>query len=211
MVAFVQNLMQGVPMLPKPEILLSVLIPSIPSRIAKLAELMDVLANQADPRMEVLVLMDNKTRHLGAKRNALMNMAAGRYLMHCDDDDSVAPAFFTSLLPYLSSDFDLIAYNASVSLNGSPEFIVRTQLGAECEQPKHLPGGRFSDIVRPPWHWSTWRSDFARQFKFPAHYDGAEDWFFLKQALPAVQRWHKIEETLFIHRYNHVSSEFGGK
>lgn len=195
----------------KPEILLSVLIPSIPSRIDKLTELMEVFAKQADPRLEVLCLMDNKTRHLGAKRNALMNMAAGRYLMHCDDDDSVAPDFFAQLLPHLHFYYDLIAYDASVSFNGSPEFRVRTQLGAECEQPQHLPSGRYSDIVRPPWHWSCWRSDFARQFKFPAHYDGAEDWFFLKQALPAVEKWKKIDAVLFYHRYDNRNSEFGGK
>lgn len=193
------------------EILLSVLIPSIPARVPKLAELLSVFAKQADPRLEVLCLLDNKTRHLGAKRNALMDMAAGRYLMHCDDDDSVAPDFFAQILPHLNNGYDLIAYNASVSFNGSPEFKVTTMLGAECEQPQHLPGGRFSDITRPPWHWSTWRSDFARQFQFPAHYDGAEDWFFLKQALPAVKTWKKIESSLFFHRYDNRNSEFSTK
>lgn len=192
-----------------PEILLSVLIPSIPARLSKLTQLIDILTAQADPRMEVLVLMDNKTRHLGSKRNSLMQMAAGRYLMHCDDDDSVAPNFFSALLPHLTGDYDLIAYDASVTFNGSPPFRVRTMLGAECEQPQHLPGGRYSDIVRPPWHWSSWRTGFARRFSFPAHYDGAEDWFYLKQALPEVKSWHKIDEPLFLHRYDSRTTEFG--
>jgi glycosyltransferase involved in cell wall biosynthesis len=192
----------------KPEILLSVLIPSIPSRLPKLTALLEIFAAQADPRLEVMVFVDNKQRHLGAKRNALMDLAAGRYVMHCDDDDSVTPDFFVKLLPHFDGNYDLIAYNAFVSFNGSPEFKVTTMLGAECEQPKHLPEGRYSDITRPPWHWSTWRTDFARRFKFPAHYDGAEDWFFLKQALPAVHSWKKIEATLFYHRYDNRTSEF---
>jgi glycosyltransferase involved in cell wall biosynthesis len=189
-------------------ILLSVLIPSLPERLPKLAELLACLEAQADPRMEVIVLTDNRSRHLGTKRNLMMQMAQGAYLCHIDDDEILAPDFFATLVPELIHGVDLVAYDAGVSLNGSPEFRVRTILGAACEQPSHLPGGRYSDIVRPPWHWCLWRSDFARRFKFPDHHDGAEDWFWLRQALPAVQTHRKVDRVLFHHRFDERSSTF---
>ncbi len=189
-------------------ILLSVLIPSLPERIAKLSGLINCLEGQSDPRMEVVVLTDNRKRQLGAKRNLMTGMAQGAYVCHIDDDEMLSPDFFSVLAPELTHGVDLVAYDAGVSLNGSPEFRVRTVLGAACEQPSHLPGGRYSDIVRPPWHWCAWRTDFARRFKFPEHYDGAEDWFFLRQALPEVKTHRKIDRVLFHHRFDEKTSTF---
>lgn len=188
--------------------LLSVLIPSIPERMDLLEGLVDCLEGQSDPRMEVLVLMDNRRRFLGEKRNALMQMAKGKYLCHIDDDEMLSPDFFKKLLPAMEGDFDLIAYNATCSLNGSEPFLVRTKLGAENEQPKHLPGGRYSDIIRQPWFWCLWRSELARQFKFPEYFDAAEDWTWLRQILPSVKTHVKVEESLFHHRYNAKRSAF---
>lgn len=194
----------------KPPILLSVLIPSLPSRLSKLTELLERLAAQPDPRMEVLVFLDNRMRSSGLKRNALMAQAAGRYLCHIDDDDLVSTDFTATLMPVLErAEFDLVAYNATCTLNGSEPFVVRTVLGAENEQPKHLGPGRYSDIVRQPWAWCAWRSDFARQFQYPVERDGAEDWRWLSQALPAVRTWHKIERALYHHRYDARTTEFG--
>lgn len=192
------------------EILLSVLIPSIPSRVAKLTELLTCLELQANPQLEVIVLTDNKRRHLGAKRNLMMAMAQGAYVCHIDDDEMLEPDFFSVLRPELEHGVDLVHYDAGVSLNGSPEFRVTTILGAALEQPNHLPNGRYTDIRRPPWHWCCWRTDFARQFFFPNHHDGAEDWFWLKNALPAVQTSRRIDRILFHHRYDSKKTEFGG-
>lgn len=192
------------------QVLLSVLIPSIPRRLPKLASLLESLKKQAHPQLEVLVFLDNCTRPLGTKRNQLMQMAAGKFCCHIDDDEEVAPTFFERLRPELEHDVDLVAYDAGVSLSGSPDFRVRTVLGAQCEQPKHLPGGRYSDIVRPPWHWSCWRTDFARRFGFPDHFDAAEDWYFLRQALPEVKSWRKVDEILFFHRWSPSDSTFDG-
>lgn len=190
------------------DILLSVLIPSIPRRISKLSHLIATLEAQADPQLEVIVLLDNCKRHLGAKRNEMMRMAQGRYLMHCDDDEGLADDFFATLKPELQHGVDVVAYDAGVSLNGSPQFRVRTVLGAANEQPQHLPGGRYSDIVRNFWHWNCWRTDFARRFSFPAHFDGAEDAFWLRQCWPEIKTHRKVDKVLFFHNYDARSTTF---
>lgn len=192
------------------DILLSVLIPSIIEREAKLGRLMEVLAKQADPRLEVLVYLDDRTVPLGEKRNDLMRRAEGRFLCHIDDDDCVTADFFEKLLPKLQYDCDLIAYNASVIFNGGKPFTVRTLLGAANEQPRHLPEGGYSDIVRTPWHWCCWRTTLARQFAFVDHH-GAEDALWLAQILPKVESWIKLEQTLFIHEWSPQGSTFDRK
>lgn len=189
-------------------ILLSVLIPSIPRRLPQLTELIVSLEAQGHPQLEVLVFLDNCQRPLGLKRNALMREAAGLYCCHIDDDEAVSPDFFATLLPELQHGVDLVAYDGDASLNGAPPFRVRTILGAANEQPRHLPGGRHSDIVRQPWFWCAWRTELARQFKFPDYHSGKEDWIWLEQILPAVRSHRKVDKVLFHHRYNAKTTTF---
>lgn len=189
-------------------ILLSVLIPSLPERLPKLRELLDCLGNQADPRMEVIVLTDNRKRSLPAKRNLMVDMAQGEYLCHIDDDELLAPDFFASVEPELQHGVDLVHYDAGVSFNRSPEFRVTTILGAAIEHPQHLPDGRYSDITRPPWMWCCWRTDFACRFPFNEHVGYGEDWTFLEKALPEVKTSRRIPRVLFRHRWDAATTMF---
>lgn len=191
---------------PKPEILLSVLIPALSSRKERSAALLENLARQSDPRLEVIVFMDNYDYPLGVKRNSMMDRAAGKYLMHCDDDEQLSPHFFKSLLPEMQHDVDAIGYNTSVIFNGCRPFTVRTIWGAAVEQPRHEAGG-YSDIVRPFWHWNLWRTSLVRQFRFPDHSEN-EDWQWLKQIYPHVKTHRKLEESLFTHIWNAGGSAF---
>ena len=68
---------------------LSILILSIPSRIKQLETLLEKLENQFDDdRVEILVMLDNKSFHIYEKRNELLDMARGEYLCFLDDDDN---------------------------------------------------------------------------------------------------------------------------
>lgn len=189
-----------------PEILLSVLIPSISKRRGKLISLLNCLADQEHPQLEVITFISDDIP-LGQKRNEMMARAAGRYCCHIDDDEKLSPHFFASLIPELRHDVDAIGYNAAVILNGAEPFKVTTILGAANEQPRHLPGGRYSDIVRNYWHWCIWRTTLARKFKFPDR-AGDEDWQWLKQIIPNVKTHRKLEETLFTHVFSVTESTF---
>ena len=59
--------------MPKEEILLSILIPSIPSRFEMVRALVEKLELQiGDLPVEILVFLDNKRRSIGMKRDALV-------------------------------------------------------------------------------------------------------------------------------------------
>lgn len=187
--------------------LISILIPSLPERLPKLNELLDCIPS-TNPDVEVIVLMDNRRRQVGAKRNAMMAMAQGLYVAHIDDDELLSPDYFERVLPELTYMVDVVAYDAGVSFNGSPEFRVITKLGADIGQPQDLGNGTYSDTVRPPWHWCAWRTDFARRFTFPEDYGWTEDWGWLSQALPQVKTWRRIDWIGFHHRWSAETTEF---
>lgn len=188
--------------------LLSILIPSIPERLPTLTRLIQCLDRQLHPEVEVLCYLDNRRRHLGFKRNTLMREAQGKFICHVDDDDMVSEDFIATVLPSLTLDVDLIAYDADASLNGSPPFRVRTLLGAKNEQPQHLPNGRYSDIIRQPWSWCAWRKEIAVQGSFPLDGRGDEDWYWLSQVIPLVRTWHKIDHVFYHHFYDAKKTTF---
>jgi len=79
---------------------------------------------QLDPEsqkeVEILTLIDNKTIMLGTKRNNLIDISKGDYLVFVDDDDRVSNDYISSLLEATANDADVITFIAAVSLNGEP-------------------------------------------------------------------------------------------
>jgi glycosyltransferase involved in cell wall biosynthesis len=75
----------------------SILICGVPERYHLIQPLLySLLETQAVGRMsdiELLYLLDNKRRTVGAKRNALLAAANGEFISFIDDDDMVAPDY----------------------------------------------------------------------------------------------------------------------
>ena len=64
---------------------LSILIPSIPSRFDKLIATYEHLLILCEGKdIEVLAFTDNKKRTIGQKRDALVQMSNGKYVMFVD-------------------------------------------------------------------------------------------------------------------------------
>lgn len=75
----------------------SILIAAVPERYHTVQPLLySLLETQAVGRMsdiELLYLLDNKRRTVGAKRNALLDVARGEWISFIDDDDMVSDAY----------------------------------------------------------------------------------------------------------------------
>ena len=84
--------------------LLSILTPAVPSRFGQIEKLMLELHRQIrDLPVEHLVLLDNKRRTVGEKRDALLRAARGEYISYVDDDDYVSNDYVFSLLAAIES------------------------------------------------------------------------------------------------------------
>ena len=190
---------------------LSILILSIPSRIKQLETLLEKLENQFDDdRVEILVMLDNKSFHIYEKRNELLDMARGEYLCFLDDDDNVADNYIPSILDVLDNETpDVICFKQHCNDNGA-EFDVVFDIDHNWDPMDQLQfnGVGFNDLKRPPFHMCPWKSEIAKAEKFTENYDAqgqsCEDSDWLLRLYPQVKEQIFIDDCL--HHY-HYSSE----
>ena len=179
---------------------LSILVPSIPSRIEKyLLPLYAKLAQMAEGKeVEVLALLDNKQRSIGLKRDALVQSALGDYVAFVDDDDDVSHDYVDALLEATAHDMDVITFKQRSSIDGET-FTVTHGLGFIIGQAHRGADGRYVDIARPPWHHCAWRRSIAAKHRFPDSNYG-EDWDWCSRVLKDVSTQSYIDREL--HFYN---------
>jgi len=81
-------------------VILSILTPSVPSRLEQLNALRAMLASQIGDQLAVehLILIDNKRRTVGEKRDNLLRIALGRYVAFVDDDDFVSEDYINEIV-----------------------------------------------------------------------------------------------------------------
>ena len=182
--------------------MLSILTPAVPSRMNTLGRLCEELARQiGDLPVEHLVLLDNKRRTVGGKRDALLRAARGRYVAYLDDDDWVSPDYVASLLGAMESDPDVITFLQEASVNGA-----KGQIDFRLGNPNEpfCPGGT---ARRNAWHVCAWRRSLAILSHFPASNYG-EDWAFAAPlcALAGIGESH-VERVLHFYQYDSRTSE----
>jgi glycosyltransferase involved in cell wall biosynthesis len=97
---------------------LSILIPSVLSRYEKLGRILDQLKPQITDEVEVVVHTDNKKISLGDKRNKLLSLANGEYIVMIDDDDRITEDYVFELLKAIESGAECICYEVECSVNG---------------------------------------------------------------------------------------------
>jgi glycosyltransferase involved in cell wall biosynthesis len=105
--------------------ILSILICTVDTRSADfLPRLLEQLKPQLTPKVEVLYLGDipghGSPLSLGKKRNKMLSIASGRFVVFIDDDDRVSPDFVSELLKAiaLKPDVDVINYIVECSIDG---------------------------------------------------------------------------------------------
>ena len=197
---------------PASEIKFSVLILSIPSRNESLMAAMKQLQEQADATgqgkaVEILVLLDNRSKSIAEKRNDLLQAARGKYIAFLDDDDAISKEYMSKILAAIDEydGVDCISFNQWCTINGEPmnvEFGIGNPHG-------HLwrdEDGFLGDIKRPPYHMCVWRREIAQSEAFNPVYgangQSSEDVDWLMRLYPKVQTEHHIPDALHGYIYN---------
>ena len=153
--------------------LLSILIPTLASRHAQFQRLFGKLQRQVvehslEHQVEILWCCDNKERSVGAKRNALLSHAQGRFVVFVDDDDDVDDRFVPLICQTIGEhpQIDCIGYTGELLSPGRPP--QPTVYSLRFHEPvNHAVSTEHAVYLRPPQHVSPMRRDIARLFPFP--------------------------------------------
>lgn len=207
-------------------VLLSVLIPSVPSRVAKMSALFAKLQAQiGDLPVEVLCLLDNKKRTVGRKRGDLVAAARGIYVAFVDDDDDVSDDYIAKLVAAIRKETasppilwpEVIVFKqrctfvnakciSCLEIDGPP-FVIDHSIRYEMGQVHQYPDGTWKDIQRKPWHHNAWRADIAKSELFPDTNFG-EDGGWVSKLWPKVTHEALIDgPPLHYYQFNGKTTE----
>lgn len=180
--------------------ILSIVTPAIWSRRGQAEKLAEKLQEQMQglspsAHVEHLVLFDNRSRSIGLKRQACLEVARGRYVAFVDDDDDVADNYVAALLDAIAQGQpDVITFEQRVIINDDE---------AQCSFGLNQPDEPFvpdTTFRRGPWHVCAWKRDLVKECVFPDHSYG-EDLQWSLQARRRVRTAVHVPQVL--HTYRH--------
>lgn len=172
---------------------LSILIATMPSRSAKLAELRTIL----DPQLtnEVEVITDSSMNYnIGTKRNTLLSLASGKYVIFIDDDDMISDDYVAKILEACKSDCDCIGISGIISTNG------RNERNWHISKDFQMWLERGNVYYRTPNHISPVKRELALLAGFPEIAFG-EDYEYSMRLLPLLKTEVKIPGILYYYKY----------
>lgn len=174
--------------------ILSILTPAIWNRESAKFLAAAISEQIGSSPVEHLVLFDNRARSIGAKRQSLVDIARGEYLIFCDDDDDVSPDYVASLLEATKTGADCITFRQRAIYNGLESEV---HFGINSQDDLFLPGGITN---RGPLHVCAWRRDRVQGCLFSESNYG-EDFIWSLQARKRIRTGHHIDRVL--HTYRH--------
>ena len=167
---------------------LSILIPSIPERLEKVARLYYKLQSQIKGRpVEILSLCDNMKMSIGEKRNKLKDMAKGEYWAFVDDDDDISDNYIDAFFANYDSAYAVVTFRQQCQIEDKNPFIVSFGLKNKNEELQYDGEGNFLNINRQPFHICFWKTDLFRDITF-ANVGYSEDAFYVENAVRSAKR-----------------------
>lgn len=180
-------------------LILSILTAGVPSRLQQIALLSSEINKQivgGDFSVEHLILIDNKKRSVGEKRDALLRAARGKYVAYVDDDDWITSDYVQSIMDASKDNPDVITFNQDATHNDQ-HAIVEFRIG----NPNEPWVNGATRIKRNAWHICAWRHSIAILSHFPATNYG-EDWAFAAP-LCNIKGLKEIHIPMVLHYYRH--------
>lgn len=193
-------------------IILSILIPTVPSRLNYFyPKIMNHLWNQIEGKyndcVELIALFDNKKRLIGKKRQEMVDIAQGKYVVFIDDDDRVADDYVEAIINELRAnpDVDVLVYNCICRVNNGSDKLCK--YGKEFEYGDILGGKEWRG---KPAHTMVWKTSIVRNHKYQNMGHG-EDVNWVVRATKDVQTQVRIDRVLYWYDANYkTTSETAG-
>jgi glycosyltransferase involved in cell wall biosynthesis len=175
---------------------LSILVPTVPSRIDTFyPRLIKELLNQIGSRkdIEILALFDNKKRTVGEKRQDLLCLAHGDYVVFIDDDDRISKDYISDIINTIENNpsVDCIVFNSICSIEGGYGKLCK--YGIEFEYGDILDGKEWRG---KPAHTMVYISSIAKKHSYISSNFG-EDIEWVKRACQDIKTQVRIDKVLY--------------
>lgn len=178
---------------------LSVLICTIPSRMDWIKKIINELSSQATDQVQFLWLGDNKSMSIGAKRNKLVSIADGDYVIFADDDDRISSDYIKCILAGIESGADVVVFKEYITFNGKNGkevlFDVRNKNRTHA-----------THYERQPNHRMCIKRDIALKVPYKDISFG-EDTDFAMRVNKYLKTQAKIDKILYYYEYDERTSE----
>lgn len=187
--------------------ILSILMATTPDRNEMFTALFNELHRQLEymqtfhPSLgEIEIIVDDSKRFLdgglsiGAKRQALLDRATGKYLLYLDSDDWAAPNYLETIVRLAQYDKDLLTFK-SLSKLENYWMVVDMSLKYTVNEE-----GRPGMITRRPWHVNGVKRIWSKQHRFK-NISYGEDWSWFERVL--VHCTTEEHSEAIIHEYRH--------
>lgn len=173
---------------------LSIMIATMPDRSKQFWDLFTFLEIQHQGK-EVEIITDcSMDYNIGTKRNRLLEMASGEYVVFADDDDFVSHDYISKILKATESKPDCIGISGTITTNGENErqWHISKDFGSWYE--------RDQIYYRTPNHISPVRRELALKAGFPEITHG-EDYYYSMRLLPLLKSEVIIEGDIYYYDY----------
>jgi hypothetical protein len=178
-------------------------IPSVPAR----RQLRQSILNQLDKQIkkyddiEILLLEDNRKRLLGAKRQAIVDIAQGEYISFVDDDDRISEHYIDTIYPLLDG-VDCIGFTGQISIEGGQW---QNVYYAKDNNIQNLA----NSYLRPSQHLTPMRTELVRQIGYRGHRHEDSDFARRIKNARLLQTEHKTEEILYYYYSTTIENREG--
>ena len=176
--------------------LLSIVVAGVPDRLDVLTELLDEFRRQIgdSKEVELLVLLDDRRRALGLKRDILNEHAVGEYIVHWDDDDWPSEVYIMTVLAAIAQNpgVDVVSYPA-IRIDAPGHEMVRVDYHVDKEFPL-----RYS-IKNPI------RADLAKSVLY-GEYDYESDMVYQQALNDSILTQATINRPLYFYMPNYMKT-----
>jgi len=194
-----------------PSLILSILIATVPSRrhffypriLDQLLSQISVISDYED-HVEILGFFDNKKRTTGEKRQDLLQLAKGEYIVFIDDDDRISDDYIQSIMDALvkdAPDTDVVVFDSITRVNGGKKCLCK--YGIEYEY--GMINAESTQWRGKPAHTMVWKALIAKKHDFSVMQNGEDvDW--VKRAHLDIRKQHRIDKILYYYDANYQTT-----
>lgn len=185
--------------------ILSILIPTVFDREAQFASLSNFLRKQipSSDDVEILHLCTLPVKHggmpTGGKRQQLLSIAKGQYVVFIDDDDKVSEEYVSEILAAALHNPDVITFDGWMTSDGENRMEFSITLGSGYEKVDNT-------YLRPPNHLCPIKREYACMIGYDVNLSNGEDYDYCMRLKHANLLRTEIHIPKKLYHYDHQST-----